>query len=119
MIRSATAANTRPAALSGADVLSGWPESLAALTAGYFLGGWLADRTASASVLGEDLAWGTGTIGSPGNVIRMWLASPEHPSLMTRHAWLIDKLFALLPDTDLLEYACSENNKDVPHLVGK
>jgi uncharacterized protein YbjT (DUF2867 family) len=28
-----------------------------------------------------------------------WLASPEHPSLMTRHHWLIDKLFALLPDT--------------------
>ena len=27
-----------------------------------------------------------------------WLASPEHPSLMTRHHWLIDKLFALLPD---------------------
>jgi hypothetical protein len=24
-----------------------------------------------------------------------------------------------LPDTDLLEYICSENNKDVPHLVGK
>jgi uncharacterized protein YbjT (DUF2867 family) len=23
-----------------------------------------------------------------------WLASPEHPSLMTRHHWLIDKLFA-------------------------
>jgi NAD(P)H dehydrogenase (quinone) len=28
-----------------------------------------------------------------------WLASPEHPSLMTRHHWLIDKLFQLLPDT--------------------
>jgi len=28
-----------------------------------------------------------------------WLASPEHPSLMTRHAWLIDQLFELLPDT--------------------
>jgi uncharacterized protein YbjT (DUF2867 family) len=28
-----------------------------------------------------------------------WLASPEHPSLMTRHHWLIDKLFGLLPDT--------------------
>ncbi len=28
-----------------------------------------------------------------------WLASPEHPSLMTRHAWLTDRLFALLPDT--------------------
>src|SRR5947208_13075046 len=28
---------------------------LAALTAGYFLGGWLADRTASASVLGASI----------------------------------------------------------------
>jgi NAD(P)H dehydrogenase (quinone) len=28
-----------------------------------------------------------------------WLASPEHPSLMTRQHWLTDKLFALLPDT--------------------
>jgi len=28
-----------------------------------------------------------------------WLASPEHPSLMTRQIWLIDKLFELLPDT--------------------
>ena len=28
-----------------------------------------------------------------------WLASPEHPSLMTRHHWLIDKMFALLPNT--------------------
>ena len=28
-----------------------------------------------------------------------WLASPEHPSLMTRHAWLTDQLFDLLPDT--------------------
>src|SRR6202051_1721554 len=28
-----------------------------------------------------------------------WLASPEHPSLMTRHAWLTDKFFEVLPDT--------------------
>jgi NAD(P)H dehydrogenase (quinone) len=28
-----------------------------------------------------------------------WLSSPEHPSLMTRQHWLIDKLFQLLPDT--------------------
>ncbi|OBG20134.1 NmrA family NAD(P)-binding protein [Mycobacterium sp. 852002-51057_SCH5723018] len=28
-----------------------------------------------------------------------WLASPEHPALMTRHQWLSDKLFQLLPDT--------------------
>jgi uncharacterized protein YbjT (DUF2867 family) len=28
-----------------------------------------------------------------------WLASPEHPALMTRQHWLTDKLFGLLPDT--------------------
>ena len=28
-----------------------------------------------------------------------WLASPDYPSLMTRHAWLTDRLFELLPDT--------------------
>jgi len=28
-----------------------------------------------------------------------WLASPEHPSQMTRHAWLTDQLFELLPNT--------------------
>lgn len=28
-----------------------------------------------------------------------WLANPEHPSLMTRHAWLTGRLFELLPDT--------------------
>src|SRR6201997_4875835 len=28
-----------------------------------------------------------------------WLASPEHPSPMTRQHWLIDRLFELLPDT--------------------
>ena len=32
-------------------------------------------------------------------VLGQWLQSPEHPALMTRHHWLIDKLFALLPDT--------------------
>jgi uncharacterized protein YkwD len=31
---------------------------------------------------GEDLAWGTGTIGSPRNVIRMFLASPEHRAIL-------------------------------------
>lgn len=32
-------------------------------------------------------------------VLGQWLSSPEHPSLMTRQAWLTDKLFELLPDT--------------------
>jgi uncharacterized protein YkwD len=39
-------------------------------------------RTSGAWWAGEDLAWGTGTIGSPRNVIRMWLASPEHRSIL-------------------------------------
>jgi uncharacterized protein YkwD len=39
-------------------------------------------RTSGAWWAGEDLAWGTGTIGSPRNVIRMWMASPEHRSIL-------------------------------------
>lgn len=32
--------------------------------------------------------------------------------------WTVNESARLLPDTDLLEYICSENNKDVTHLVG-
>jgi uncharacterized protein YkwD len=39
-------------------------------------------RTSGTWWAGENLAWGTGTIGSPRNVIRMWLASPEHRSIL-------------------------------------
>ncbi len=39
-------------------------------------------RTFGAWRAGENLAWGTGPIGSPRNVIRMWLASPEHRSIL-------------------------------------
>ena len=31
--------------------------------------------------------------------LSQWLASPRHPSLATRHNWLTDHLFGLLPDT--------------------
>jgi uncharacterized protein YkwD len=31
---------------------------------------------------GENLAWGTGTIGSPRYTIKMWLASPEHRAIL-------------------------------------
>jgi hypothetical protein len=33
--------------------------------------------------------------------------------------WVVNETFRLLPDTELLEYVCNENNKDVGHLVGK
>jgi uncharacterized protein YbjT (DUF2867 family) len=29
--------------------------------------------------------------------LSQWLANPEHPSLMTRQHWLVDRLFAMLP----------------------
>ena len=31
---------------------------------------------------GEDLAWGTGTYGTPRATLRMWLASPEHRAIL-------------------------------------
>ncbi len=42
----------------------------------------------------------------------------DDPKAYTK-PWSVDENAVLLPDTDLLEYVCSENNKDVPHLVGK
>ena len=33
--------------------------------------------------------------------------------------WVVNETFRLLPDTELLEYVCNENNKDPGHLVGK
>lgn len=32
--------------------------------------------------------------------------------------WTVNEDAVLLPDTDLLEYICSEDNKDIPHLTG-
>ena len=42
----------------------------------------------------------------------------DDPKTYTK-PWTVSESAVLLPDTDLLEYACSENNLDVPHLVGK
>ena len=33
--------------------------------------------------------------------------------------WTVKVTGELVPDSDLLEYVCNENNKDIPHLVGK
>jgi hypothetical protein len=35
------------------------------------------------------------------------------------HPWTVTESFNFLPDTELLEYVCNENNKDLKHLVGK
>src|SRR5262249_29710507 len=29
--------------------------------------------------------------------VTQWLASPSHPSLMTRQLWLVDRLFSMMP----------------------
>jgi hypothetical protein len=42
----------------------------------------------------------------------------DDPKAYTK-PWTVDENAVLLPDTDLLEYICSENNKDLPHLTGK
>ena len=35
-------------------------------------------------VVGENLAWGSGSYGSPAHVVAMWLASPEHRANLLR-----------------------------------
>jgi hypothetical protein len=42
----------------------------------------------------------------------------DDPKAYTK-PWTVSESAVLMPDTDLLEYACSEDNKDIPHLVGK
>ncbi len=42
----------------------------------------------------------------------------DDPKAYTR-PWTVNENATLLPDTDLLEYICSEDNKDLPHLTGK
>lgn len=42
----------------------------------------------------------------------------DDPKAYTK-PWTITMPMTLIPDTELLEYICSENNKDIEHLVGK
>jgi len=42
----------------------------------------------------------------------------DDPKAYTK-PWVVHESFKLLPDTELLEYVCNENNKDLGHLVGK
>jgi hypothetical protein len=42
----------------------------------------------------------------------------DDPKAYTK-PWTVMFPLKLLPDTELLEYVCNENNKDLQHLVGK
>jgi len=36
---------------------------------------------------GETLAWGTGSLANPGQIVKAWLASPEHRAIMLSSTW--------------------------------
>ena len=42
----------------------------------------------------------------------------DDPKAYTK-PWTVNILLTLLPDDELIEYICAENNKDLEHLVGK
>ncbi len=42
----------------------------------------------------------------------------DDPKAYTK-PWTVSYPIALMPDTEMLEYVCNENNKDTQHLVGK
>ena len=46
------------------------------------------------------------------------LITIDDPKAYTK-PWNAKLPLKLKPDTDLLEYVCNENNKDLQHLVGK
>jgi hypothetical protein len=46
------------------------------------------------------------------------LITIDDPKAYTK-PWNVTLPLRLVPDTDLLEYVCNENNKDLQHLVGK
>jgi hypothetical protein len=42
----------------------------------------------------------------------------DDPKMYSR-PWTVTQEFQLIADDELLEYVCNENNRDLPHLVGK
>jgi len=42
----------------------------------------------------------------------------DDPKTYTK-PWTVTLPLVYQPDSELIEYMCTENNKDVPHLVGK
>jgi hypothetical protein len=40
----------------------------------------------------------------------------DDPKAYTR-PWMVTEVMELIPDTELLEFVCNENNRDIPHLV--
>jgi uncharacterized protein YkwD len=57
-------------------------------------GGTLFDRVTKSGFVtgysweaGETLAWGTGVLGKPGQIVKAWLRSPEHRAIVLSSTW--------------------------------
>lgn len=98
---------------------------------GYSIGHWDGDAFVVESSGFNDNAW-LDNWGHPGteslrvterfrrkNVGQMDLIVTVDDPKAYKKPWTVTIPLHLLPDTDLLEYVCVENNKDLEHLVGK
>jgi uncharacterized protein YkwD len=83
-----TAHGLRPLSLDAALTRAAHAHSVEMLRGGYFAHGNLQGRMVAFHVrgpfIGENLAWGNGTLASPSTVISEWLASPEHRANLLR-----------------------------------
>jgi hypothetical protein len=98
---------------------------------GYSIGHWDADTLVVESIGFNDRSWLDGS-GHPhsetlhlterfrrGNVGHMDVElTIDDPKAYTKH-WTVTIPMELMPDTEILEYLCAENEKDSSHMVGK
>jgi uncharacterized protein YkwD len=46
-------------------------------------------------MVGENLAWGTGSLGSPQSIVNAWLASPRHRAVLLSASWRVAGVAAI------------------------
>jgi uncharacterized protein YkwD len=84
-------AGLRPVRISLDLVRAARTHSLDMLAHNYFAHGSAVSRIAralaGAHLVGETLAWGTGTMGTPQATLDMWLASPPHRAVLLNPAF--------------------------------
>jgi hypothetical protein len=97
---------------------------------GYSTGRWEGDTLVVESAHFKDLGWldvEGSVLTSEGRIIERF-SRPDYghleievtiddPKAYTR-PWTVTVYQRLMPDTDLIEFVCQENEKDAPHLVG-
>jgi hypothetical protein len=107
------------------------PEQAQPMWMGYSIGHWEGDTFVATTVMQNGKTWldmrglpGTESLKVTERYTRPSMGrmnirvTIDDPKAYTR-PWTVNVNQHLALDTDLLEYACLENEKDVPHLVGK